>query len=440
MNAIIKSNVTSKTSLSELANVLDSRLARESMFIRYDNWSKIHTQPTNISVSTQLLPEVDKWLSEFLIPPVLSLQRSEIAEALWYNTILVSRENVNIINLMKQKSENDFYENLEDFPATNIEEIITNLSWEITRYRSAHKNYVIIFENGNHICTCLRLINHGLFCRYFAKIMTMSQIAAFHILMVSQRWYLDKQYSKSDMSLRSLLSIIYQNGRAISTFNFMPNLNLMHQNSNIPYNVSKVLKSRRAYGVTNGLCKKAINESYDLEESSKKNLEENQENIDPSAVRDPIIKKRKGASRVKCIKSSFEATNTQSNVIQEKAKRLCSHCKQPNHYAKTCTVSAAAIMIDFDHQVTDYGNKKVGEIVGEEIGEIVGEEIGEIVGEEIGEIVVEIVVVIDSEIVVEMIVRVIDGEIVGEFDAEMVVVADLYHAFLKKFFVHLKYL
>ncbi|CAG8669259.1 17024_t:CDS:2, partial [Gigaspora rosea] len=254
MNAIIKSNVTSKTSLSELANVLDT---------------------------------------------------------LWYNAILVSRENVNVINLMKQKSENDFYENLEDFPATNNEEIISNLSAPTSR------------NLGNY-------------------------------------------------------------SRAISTFNFMLDLNLMHQNSNIPYNVSKVLKSRHAYRVTNSLCKKAMsvglnagpiametlnkllknfihknslnsnrylldnivsnnreiqeNKSYDLEESSEENLKENQENIDPSTVRDPIIKKRKGAPRVKCIKSSFEATNTQSNVIQEKAKRLCSHCKQPNHYAKTCTV------------------------------------------------------------------------------------------------------
>ena len=37
VNAIIKSNITSKTSLSELASVLDCHLARESMFIRYDS-------------------------------------------------------------------------------------------------------------------------------------------------------------------------------------------------------------------------------------------------------------------------------------------------------------------------------------------------------------------------------------------------------------------
>ncbi|CAG8647596.1 16891_t:CDS:2, partial [Gigaspora rosea] len=144
--------------------------------------------------------------------------------------------------------------------------------------------------------------------------------------------YLDEQYSKLDMSLRSLLLIIYQNRRAISTFNFIPDLNLMHQNSNILYNVSKVLKSRHAYGVTNCLCKKAIsagfivmetlnkllknfihkyslsylfdnivsnntsreiqkNESDVLEESSEENLEENQKNIDPFAVHDTIIKK-----------------------------------------------------------------------------------------------------------------------------------------------------
>ncbi|CAG8783038.1 24647_t:CDS:2, partial [Gigaspora rosea] len=56
INGIIKTNLTNRTSLSKLASVLDSQLARETMYIHY----------------------------KFLTPPILSLQKVEIAEALWY--------------------------------------------------------------------------------------------------------------------------------------------------------------------------------------------------------------------------------------------------------------------------------------------------------------------------------------------------------------------
>ncbi|CAG8855831.1 30852_t:CDS:1, partial [Gigaspora margarita] len=149
--------VTSKTSLSKLVSVLDSHLAQESMYIRYNNWSIAHVQLTHITASAQLLPEVDKWLAEFLTAPVLSLQRAKIAEALWYSTKLVFKKSINI-SLPQEQSEVNFYEDLDDFPATNINEIISSLStlsiqeiWETTRYQASHKNYVIILNNGNHI-------------------------------------------------------------------------------------------------------------------------------------------------------------------------------------------------------------------------------------------------------------------------------------------------
>ncbi|KAF0536094.1 protein far1-related sequence 11-like isoform x1 [Gigaspora margarita] len=80
----------------------------------------------HITASAQLLPEVDKWLAEFLTAPVLSLQRAEIAEALWYSTKLVSKESINI-SLPQGQSEVNFYENLDDFLATNVNEIISSL-------------------------------------------------------------------------------------------------------------------------------------------------------------------------------------------------------------------------------------------------------------------------------------------------------------------------
>ncbi|CAG8845227.1 10017_t:CDS:2, partial [Gigaspora margarita] len=62
-------------------------------------WFEIYAKPTGITTSAKLLPEVDNWLARFLTPPVLSMQRAEI--------------------------------DLDDFPVTNIDEIVDLLTLSI---------------------------------------------------------------------------------------------------------------------------------------------------------------------------------------------------------------------------------------------------------------------------------------------------------------------
>ncbi|CAG8737468.1 20317_t:CDS:2 [Gigaspora rosea] len=139
--------------------------------------------------------------------------------------------------------------------------------------------------------------------------------------MISRRWYSDEQYSKSNESLISQLSITYKNGSATSTSNFISDLTLIHPGSGISFNTSKTLNNRYTYGVTNGLCKKAIaiglnassatmqysvdsnqnlvintssGKIQDNESSESSNLDDNQKNVTPfdiSTVKDPMIKK-----------------------------------------------------------------------------------------------------------------------------------------------------
>ncbi|CAG8796844.1 19884_t:CDS:2, partial [Racocetra fulgida] len=218
----------------------------------------------------------------FLTPPVLSLQKTEIAEALWYSAILVSKESINI-SLLQEKSEIDFYENLDNFPATNINEIISSLS----------------------------------------------------TLSIQEIWK-------------------------------TTHLTLIYPDSGIAFNISNTLNNRRAYGVTNGLCKKAMAVGLDAGSAAMETLNkflenfiqqysvvntvlseiqdnelsdlDDQKNIAPfdvSSIQNPMIKKRKEAPRIKRIKSSLETKKIQSNTKKDKATRFCSHCKQPNHYAKT---------------------------------------------------------------------------------------------------------
>ncbi len=45
-------------------------------------------------------------------------------------------------------------------------------------------HYVILLNEGTHICTCLLLINKGLICRHFFRVGTYSQNATFHISII----------------------------------------------------------------------------------------------------------------------------------------------------------------------------------------------------------------------------------------------------------------
>ncbi|CAG8497161.1 16903_t:CDS:2 [Racocetra persica] len=169
---------------------------------------------------------------------------------------------------------------------------------------------------------------------YYTSKRLISQIAAFYILMISRYWYKDEHYSKLDKLLRSQLSITYQNGSTILTSNFISDSTFIYPSSGISINISKILNTYRAYRITNSRCKKAMAvglvtsviaiETLNKEIQNDESSEDNQENIAPfdiSTVQNPITKKKKGAPRVKHIKSSLELKTTQS--ITKKDKGIC---------------------------------------------------------------------------------------------------------------------
>lgn len=67
---------------------------------------------------------------------------------------------------------------------SNIKEV-----WKVIRHRAlqAMPQYVIVLDDGSHLCTCLWLINRGIVCRHFFKVMSYSQSACFHITLIPQR-------------------------------------------------------------------------------------------------------------------------------------------------------------------------------------------------------------------------------------------------------------
>jgi hypothetical protein len=80
---------------------------------------------------------------------------------------------------------------IENIPYDNIQQV-----WKVTRHRAQNSEpqYVILLDDGSHLCTCLWLINRGIVCRHFFRVMSYSVNAQFHISLIPQRWYNNKKY------------------------------------------------------------------------------------------------------------------------------------------------------------------------------------------------------------------------------------------------------
>ncbi|CAG8820696.1 3196_t:CDS:1, partial [Gigaspora margarita] len=69
------------------------------------------------------------------------------------------------------------------------------------------------------------------------------------------------------------------------------------------------------------------NEIQNNKSSESSDLDDNQENVTPfdvSTIQDAVVKKRKGAPRVKHIKNSLETKNIQSSNKKKKTMCFCS--------------------------------------------------------------------------------------------------------------------
>ena len=50
-------------------------------------------------------------------------------------------------------------------------------------------NYVALFQDYSHICTCLLLTNEGLVCHHFFQVMLQTQNAKFAFNLLKGQWY-----------------------------------------------------------------------------------------------------------------------------------------------------------------------------------------------------------------------------------------------------------
>jgi hypothetical protein len=239
-------------------------------------------------------------------------------------------------------------------------------------------HYVVLLDEGTHLCTCLLLINKGLICRHFFRVGTYSRYASFHISMIPNRWYLDTNIQASDLLQRYPSIPVCGTPQAEDGIEMEKSINFQHFFSlrdNSHSSRSNVKSSKAIYAELFGLSRKAIdcalkadmhhglvnllktfiydaqNKNVQVEDIGAINVRV--EDID--AINNPAITKHKGRPP-KRFKSSVETTSLQGRrVLKDSARvniiddnnvsieevngargRKCGKCKQYGHYAKTC--------------------------------------------------------------------------------------------------------
>ena len=195
-------------------------------------------------------------------------------------------------------------------------------------------HYVVLLDEGTHLCTCLLLINKGLLCRHFFRVGTYSQYATFHISMIPNRWYLDINIRSNDLSQHSPIPVCgtqtenrVEMEKSITFqhfFSFRVGSNSSH---------SAIKSTKAIYAELSGLSKKAIdcalkaNMQHELVnllkafiyDAHNKNVQQETETF--TDINNPAITKHKGRppkrlkSSVETLKKRVLKNSTQVNII-----------------------------------------------------------------------------------------------------------------------------
>jgi len=354
-NSVIKNTLHSLPSLCELAAVLDRRLCDEAQYINHTEWHHTNTSAQLNGASNECFPQIDRVLKEYLTKEMLSRQRHEIIQSLYYYVKSESDYSTddNPVGEEYDAQQIHLASLLEDLCSNNIIRI-----YKVQRRHCIHQNFIILLADRSHFCTCMLLINCGLICRHFWHVMAIDGEAFFHITLIPRRWYNDEKMEDFELDEQPYMT----NTGAIQSDDDhvpCPKLFPMREIPKIRGNdvfcpeVRLAVQKRRDYGETFNLARKAarhaveaggesllrlkrsINEWFAEEERLVHTSEDDdKENFDPSQVKNPIQRRRKGRPPVKRFKSSVESSQTKGK--KPIGQNKCGKCGDIGHYAPTC--------------------------------------------------------------------------------------------------------
>ena len=119
------------------------------------------------------------------------MQRQEISQAIWYSLQQINKTCAFKIENKIELPNTNFAEDTVDvllillkelIPINKVDDVVE--IWELVRHRCTKKNYVVLFNNKSHLCTCLGLVRCGIVCQHFFRLLGNSIYAKFHIILI----------------------------------------------------------------------------------------------------------------------------------------------------------------------------------------------------------------------------------------------------------------
>ncbi|CAG8622524.1 10499_t:CDS:1 [Diversispora eburnea] len=395
-NALIQKAVQSSFSLLQVQEVLEQRLEFEIINNRYSIWKMSMLQYSQSFVIQTFFNDINNILKKYLTQPIHDTHHKQMCQSVCYHAFQISlteistsdddsfepffeKENNNVSEEIFIEADEDRELNLQSLIAIVDPGDILEI-WKVVRYNYPKcYQYIVLLNNGEHLCTCYMLITHGIICRHFFKIFVESSKAQFHLMLIPNRWYKDEY--NSDTINETVIS------------NNNSNHNITQINSTFVQKYTsddlsekhgkQISKDRIKYGVLMGEAKKAIQYAIEdgdnelirlikefnqkkeiqrIQEESNKQQEilakrKNNDNqiilgtngilIDSQQILDPLKHQAKGRPPTKRLKSFYEQSGSKSknknnnehtaSTTASDMGRKCGKCGENGHYRSTCS-------------------------------------------------------------------------------------------------------
>ncbi|CAB4492367.1 unnamed protein product [Rhizophagus irregularis] len=322
-------------------------------FITYKYAKPHYNQPYMVAV---IFKNISTLISYWLSSNLFEEFKKQMVESVSYRARIVQQLEV---LLDKQYEDKKIY----------MQEIIKQLNgdeifqiWKISCLLSTSSfsdHYILLMTNRWHICTCLLLINSGIICRHYFKLMMETNDAKFHISMVPRRWFKENLQSDNDNINQSLIITLGEDYTAEVSNN--DSFNKIDFNTEQPSiyqqikesGLQKQVKKKNEFSSMISLAKTTINLAVEVGDQMhfKKMLTEYYDELIKTKEK-PLEHIGKGRPSSKRLKSSVEVSKKGKNKENQRtidgvsgnkgaSKRGygCRRCGDMGHNVRTCKVA-----------------------------------------------------------------------------------------------------
>ena len=208
-NNVIKNSVTRSTTLLRLVDIIQEKLLKEDMHIEQDKLINAVPSVGIKDVAESYFGNILQRTEHFVTSTVQRMIKRQMTESIHYRPMQISLEEAYEIEQLQATDVEDILEDNYEGTFSMLKQIADSLNnknikevWTIKRIGTSVGQFVIIFDEIGHLCTCYWLVSHGIPCRHFFAVLLESTHAQFHIKLVMERWFKDTVIKNTEQVLQ----------------------------------------------------------------------------------------------------------------------------------------------------------------------------------------------------------------------------------------------